>query len=257
MATRRTATPKTSQRTATASGSGAAKSAGAKSTSSTRNGRAAPGSTAKSASSRPKTVAIDSAGSTEVEGQLGQVIANHVRARRLEIGLNVGQLAERTGISKGMLSKIENAQTSPSLSTLERLAGALDMPVTSLFRGLSEERDAVFVKAGSGPEIVRKGTRSGHTYELLGSLRGPYKRVEPLLVKLDDETEVFPLFQHSGIEILYMLSGVMEYGYGRQRYKMERGDTLQFEGEIPHGPTMLVKLPIRFLSITIYGGDRP
>ena len=46
-------------------------------------------------------------------------------------------------------------------------------------------------------------------------------------------------------------------GYGRQRYKMERGDTLQFEGDIPHGPTMLIKLPIRFLSITIYSGDRP
>ena len=36
---------------------------------------------------------------------------------------------------------------------------------------------------------------------------------------------------------------------------MERGDTLQFEGDIPHGPTMLIKLPIRFLSITIYGGE--
>jgi len=203
-----------------------------------------------------KTVAIDNAGPVGHEGALGQVIANHVRGRRLEIGLSVGQLAERTGISKGMLSKIENAQTSPSLSTLERLAAALDMPVTSLFRGLAEERDAVFVKAGSGPEIVRKGTRSGHTYELLGSLRGPYKRVEPLLVSLDEEGEVFPLFQHAGIEILYMLSGVMEYGYGRQRYKMERGDTLQFEGDIPHGPTMLVKLPIRFLSITIYTADR-
>lgn len=189
-------------------------------------------------------------------GQLGQVIANHVRSRRLEIGLTVGQLAERTGISKGMLSKIENAQTSPSLSTVERLATALDMPVTSLFRGLAEERDAVFVKAGTGPEIVRKGTRSGHTYELLGSLRGPYKRVEPLLVSLDERTEVFPLFQHAGVEILYMLTGVMEYGYGRERYQMKRGDTLQFEGDIPHGPTKLVKLPIRFLSITIYSGDR-
>jgi transcriptional regulator with XRE-family HTH domain len=184
------------------------------------------------------------------------VIANHVRSRRLEIGLTVGQLAERTGISKGMLSKIENAQTSPSLSTVERLATALDMPVTSLFRGLAEERDAVFVKAGTGPEIVRKGTRSGHTYELLGSLRGPYKRVEPLLVSLDEETEVFPLFQHAGIEILYMLTGIIDYGYGRERYRLRRGDTLQFEGDIPHGPTKLVKLPIRFLSITIYSGDR-
>jgi transcriptional regulator with XRE-family HTH domain len=213
---------------------------------------------ARATKAKSNVVAIESGvDSTDgPTGQLGQVIANHVRSRRLEIGLTVGQLAERTGISKGMLSKIENAQTSPSLSTLERLSSALDMPVTSLFRGLAEERDAVFVKAGSGPEIVRKGTRAGHRYELLGSLRGPYKRVEPLLVSLDESTEVFPLFQHTGIDVLYMLSGVMEYGYGRQRYKMERGDTLQFEGDIPHGPTMLIKLPIQFLSITIYTGDR-
>jgi DNA-binding XRE family transcriptional regulator len=186
------------------------------------------------------------------EEQIGWVIANHVRARRQEIGQSVGQLAARTGISKGMLSKIENAQTSPSLSTLSRLAAALDMPVTSLFRGLAEERDAVFVKADSGPEIVRKGTRAGHRYQLLGSLRGPERKVEPLLVSLTERTEVFPLFQHPGVELLYMLDGVMEYGYGRQRYRMEPGDTLQFEGDIAHGPTELVTLPIRFLSITSY-----
>ena len=247
MATRRTAQTQTA-RSGTRTPQGAKGKAAPKTTSRTTKKAQTP------ATARPWPSITP--GPQEGDGQLGQVIANHVRARRLELGLNVGQLAERTGISKGMLSKIENAQTSPSLSTLERLAGALDMPVTSLFRGLAEERDAVFVKAGSGPEIVRKGTRAGHTYELLGSLRGPYKRVEPLLVKLDDETEVFPLFQHSGIDILYMLNGVMEYGYGRQRYKMERGDTLQFEGDIPHGPTMLVKLPIRFLSITIYNGER-
>jgi ribosome-binding protein aMBF1 (putative translation factor) len=187
------------------------------------------------------------------EEQLGRVIANHVRSRRQEIGLSVGQLAERSQISKGMLSKIENAQTSPSLATLARLSAALDMPVTSLFRGLAEERDAVFMKAGAGPEIVRKGTRSGHRYELLGSLRGPTKRFEPLLVSLTERSEVFPLFQHPGVEMLYQLEGVMEYGYGTQRYLMEPGDTLQFEGEIAHGPTALIKLPIQFLSITVYG----
>ena len=185
-------------------------------------------------------------------GRVGWVIANHVRRRRQDIGLTVGQLAERSGISKGMLSKIENAQTSPSLATLERLAGALDMPLTSLFRGLAEERDAVFVKADSGPEIVRQGTRAGHAYQLLGSLRGPRKQVEPLLVTLTERAEIFPSFQHAGIELLYMLSGTMDYSYGKQQYRMEPGDTLQFEGDIPHGPTLLVKLPIRFLSITFY-----
>jgi ribosome-binding protein aMBF1 (putative translation factor) len=222
-----------------------------------RGGKASPSQRAAKSRSNVVPLTVEGEGSEASGGQLGQVIANHVRSRRLEIGLNVAQLAERTGISKGMLSKIENAQTSPSLSTLERLSSALDMPVTSLFRGLAEERDAVFVKAGTGPEIVRKGTRSGHTYELLGSLRGPYKRVEPLLVSLAESSEVFPLFQHAGIEILYMLSGTMDYSYGREHYRMEKGDTLQFEGDIPHGPTKLVKLPIRFLSITIYGGDRP
>ena len=155
-----------------------------------------------------------------------------------------------------MLSKIENAQTSPSLSTLERLAARARHAGHVAVPGLAEERDAVFVKAGSGPEIVRKGTRAGHTYELLGQPARAVQAGRAAACLLDDETEVFPLFQHAGIEILYMLNGVMEYGYGRQRYKMERGDTLQFEGDIPHGPTMLVKLPIRFLSITIYNGER-
>ncbi len=184
--------------------------------------------------------------------QLGWVIGNHVRSRRKAIGLSVAALAQRSEISKGMLSKIENAQTSPSLATLERLAAALEMPVTSLFRGLSEERDAVFVKAGSGPEIIRQGTRAGHRYELLGSMRGPYKHIEPLFVSLTEPSEVFPLFQHEGIEMLYMLDGVMEYTYGRQRYMMEAGDTLQFEGDIPHGPTVLKVLPIHFLSVSVY-----
>ncbi|MGF7235045.1 MAG: helix-turn-helix domain-containing protein [Frankia sp.] len=188
----------------------------------------------------------------ESGNQLSWVIGNHVRTRRREVGMNLGQLAERSGISKGMVSKVENAQTSVSLATLERLAAALDMPITALFRGLSEERDAVFVKSGSGPEIVRSGTRAGHTYEMLGSLRGPTKRLEPLLVSLSERSEVFPQFQHDGVELLHMLDGVMDYGYGKQHYRMEPGDTLQFEGDIPHGPTMLIKLPIRFLSITVY-----
>ena len=200
-------------------------------------------------------MAIDSVAGPD-EGTLGQVIANHVRSRRLEIGLNVGQLAERTGISKGMLSKIENAQTSPSLTTLERLAGALDMPVTSLFRGLAEERDAVFVKAGQRARDRAQGHAGrAHATSCSAACGARTSASSPCSSRSTSETEVFPLFQHSGVEILYMLSGVMEYGYGRQRYKMERGDTLQFEGDIPHGPTMLIKLPIRFLSITIYGGE--
>ncbi|MBP0645535.1 DNA-binding protein, partial [Mycobacterium tuberculosis] len=75
---------------------------------------------------------------------------------------------------------IENAQTSCSLSTVARLAAGLDVPVTSLFRGADSAREAVYVPAGSGAVIVGRGTRVGHHYELLGSLRGQHKRLEPV-----------------------------------------------------------------------------
>ncbi|MDX6742179.1 XRE family transcriptional regulator [Actinocorallia sp. A-T 12471] len=184
---------------------------------------------------------------------LEEIIAVRVREYRLNRRVSLAMLAEQTGMSKAMLSKIENAQTSCSLSTLARLADALEVPVTALFRGVEAEREAVFVPAGHGARIVRRGSNVGHLYEQLGSLRGEHKRIEPLLVTLTEASEVFPLFQHAGTEFLYMLDGVMTYGHGTSRYEMSPGDSLQFDGEGPHGPIELKQLPIRFLSVTAYG----
>lgn len=183
---------------------------------------------------------------------LERVIATQVRKLRLASGLSVGDMAAKVGISKAMLSKIESAQTSCSLSTLARLAAGLDVPVTSLFRGADSTRDAAFVEAGSGAVIVGRGTRVGHHYELLGALRGQHKRLEPVLVTLTDASEVFPLFQHPGTELIYMLEGEMVYGHGESEYRLKPGDSLLLDGEGLHGPNDLVQLPIRFLAVTAY-----
>ena len=96
-----------------------------------------------------------------LESTLASVIAQRVRETRQRKGLPIRVLADRTGMSKGMLSKIENAQVSPSLSTLARLAESLEVPLTSFFRGFDEERDAVFIKAGHGAEVRREGVDTG------------------------------------------------------------------------------------------------
>lgn len=184
--------------------------------------------------------------------ELETVIGRQVRALRLASGLSVGDMAAKVGISKAMLSKIENAHTSCSLSTLARLAAGLDVPVTSLFRGADSAREAVFTPAGHGAVIVGRGTRVGHHYELLGALRGQHKRLEPVLVTLTEMSETFPLFQHAGTELLYMLEGVMVYGHGDSEYTLRPGDTLLLDGEGAHGPSELVRLPIRFLAVTAY-----
>jgi transcriptional regulator with XRE-family HTH domain len=186
-------------------------------------------------------------------GHLEDVIALRVREFRLAKGISLAELARLTGMSKAMLSKIENAHTSCSLSSLARLADALQVPVTALFRGVDAEREAVYTPAGHGAQIVRRGSNVGHLYRLLGALRGEHKRLEPLLVTLDEASEVFPLFQHAGTEFLYMLEGVMVYGHGEARYTMHVVDSLIFDGEGPHGPAELLETPVQFLTVTGFG----
>lgn len=179
-------------------------------------------------------------------------IAHNVRLLRQQLGLSVADMAARVGISKAMMSKIENAQTSPSLSTLALLAKGFDVPVTTLFRGADVERPAAFVKSGTGARIVRNGTREGHEYELLGSLRGEHKRLECLLVTLSEKSKTYPLFQHPGTEFIYVLEGVMDYAHSRSVYRLHPGDSLQIDGEGAHGPADLIEVPIRFLSVIAF-----
>jgi transcriptional regulator with XRE-family HTH domain len=183
-------------------------------------------------------------------------IAAQVRGLRRASELSVAEMAAKAGISKAMLSKIENAQTSCSLSTLAKLASVLDVPVASLFRGADSARESAFTEAGHGAVIVGRGTRVGHHYELLGALRGQHKRLEPVLVTLTDKSAPYPLFQHPGTELLYMLEGVMVYAHGETEYTMRPGDALLLDGEGLHGPHDLVRLPIRFLAVTAYPDSR-
>ena len=99
-------------------------------------------------------------------------IGREVRGFRNKLGITASDLARAADLSLGMLSKIENGVTSASLTTLQRLSKALGVPVTSLFRRFEERRDAVFVSAGQGLLIERRGTRAGHQYQLLGHTGG-------------------------------------------------------------------------------------
>jgi DNA-binding XRE family transcriptional regulator/quercetin dioxygenase-like cupin family protein len=188
------------------------------------------------------------AGDLELEAAIGR----NVRALRQQHGLSVAEMAARVGISKAMMSKIENAQTSCSLSTLALLAKGFDVPVTSLFRGADAERPAAFVPAGTGAHIVRNGSMQGHEYQLLGPLRGEHKRLECLHVSLSEKSKTYPLFQHPGTEFIYMLEGVMDYGHSRSVYRLRPGDSLEIDGEGAHGPLDLIELPIRFLSVIAF-----
>ncbi|WP_081448359.1 helix-turn-helix domain-containing protein [Fulvimarina pelagi] len=192
------------------------------------------------------------------EKRLESAIGREVRHHRRQHGLTIGDLASATGMSLGMLSKIERGNISPSLATLQSLSQALGVPITGFFKGFEQQRSAVFVKAGEGVELERRGTRAGHQYNLLGHIGNNLSgvTVEPYLITLSKESDVFPTFQHDGLEFLYMLEGEFVYRHADTRVHMQPGDSFFFDADAPHGPEDFIRLPCIYLSIICYPQDR-
>jgi len=187
-----------------------------------------------------------------VEHHIGTVI----REQRSTNHLTINEVAELAGISSGMLSRIERGDVSASLDTLERLATALGMPMSLFFRDYDvPEGSAQLVKKGKGMQVIRRGTKKGHAYQLLAYEQGPAKSFEPFLITMDDASEVFPSFQHQGTEFIYVLKGKIEYRHGSNTYVLQPGDSLMFSGEVPHGPEKLIKVPIELLAIINYSSE--
>jgi transcriptional regulator with XRE-family HTH domain len=187
---------------------------------------------------------------------LDQYIGMKVKKARTQEGLKITDVARISGISQGMVSKIENAQVSTSLDTLSRLCVAIGLPISQLFSDYDmPDGGAQFTKSGEGLEVVRRGTDKGHTYQLLTYQRGGKKSFEPFLITMDDVSEVFPTFSHPGEEFIHLLAGKLTYRYGNHTYQMEAGDSLTFDAKIPHGPEALKEVPIKLLSIIHYSDD--
>ncbi|MFT5448636.1 MAG: transcriptional regulator with XRE-family HTH domain [Gammaproteobacteria bacterium] len=186
------------------------------------------------------------------EQSLEVALGKRVRALRRRIDLTAVELARLARVSVATVSKIENGAISTSLSTIDALAGALNVPIGELFADVEDRRDCSMVPAGQGVVIDRRGTRAGHHYRLLGhALRGPVVG-EPYLVSLSQEAETFNQFRHAGIEFIHMLEGIVVYRHGDNSYRLTPGDSMLFDAAALHGPEELVELPARFLSVIMY-----
>jgi transcriptional regulator with XRE-family HTH domain len=206
----------------------------------------------KPARTKPADLLTGSNAPVEIDGSLESQIGNEVRRLRKDLELTVAELGASAGISTGMLSKIENGSISASLGTLNALSRALNVPISRFFRETEERRDCSFVEAGAGVHIERRGTKSGHHYQLLGhSIHGEVG-VEPYLITLNADAEPYSNFRHAGVEMIYMLSGKVRYRHADQIYLMGPGDTLFFDAAARHGPEELVKAPMTYLSVIIY-----
>lgn len=157
-------------------------------------------------------------------------VGGRLRELREERGVSMRALARRSGLSANALSMIERGMTSPSVSTLHKLAGALEVPITAFFREEPTRSNVVFCKSA---ERVRVPLTRG-LWEGLGgeSFNG---RMEPFMVTLECGGSSGPYgMLHSGQEFVFCLRGTLEYEVDNVRYLLEPGDSLIFSGQLMH-----------------------
>ncbi|MGK6309385.1 helix-turn-helix domain-containing protein [Variovorax sp. DT-64] len=172
-----------------------------------------------------------------------------MRALRVAAGASGGGLAQSSGISASMLSRIERGLVSPSVETLDRIADGLGVPVSRFFGDQPSRTDFSHVPAGKGILVDRIGAVVGYRYELLGHQLSGNLFVEPYLVTLLPGAEPYVTFQHPGVKFLYLLAGRVRYRYGNKVVSLGAGDSLLFDATALHGIEAIGELPVAYLSV--------
>jgi transcriptional regulator with XRE-family HTH domain len=157
-------------------------------------------------------------------------VGDRLRELRQERSMSMRALARASGLSTNALSMIERAKTSPSVSTLYKVADALEVPITAFFRAEPERKPLVFCRASQRSRVdLDLGLWEGLGGE---SFSG---HVEPFMLSLDSgaSSGSFAML-HTGHEFVLCLSGQLEYTVEDQVYLLNPGDSLLFAAQMRH-----------------------
>lgn len=177
-----------------------------------------------------------------------QIIAQRIRQIRTEKELTLEDVARRTGFTKGLLSKIENNKVSPPVSTLAKIARALDVSLGDFF----SMADAEPIK------IVRKGERQHYHPEdfpegqMIETLISGFQKqkMEPIIITIDDPARYKAKhYNHPGQEFILVLEGSMGYFYDNQEFTLAEGDAMYFDAGSLHGPRPTKGKKVKYLSV--------
>lgn len=160
-------------------------------------------------------------------------VAKNIRKLRVGKRMSLKRLADYTGLTKGYISKIENSDKAPPLSTLDKIASALDIDIgllTAEELDLPENVRMCITRKGQGKSLS-SGTLEGYHYEALAH-RKSGKNMEPFLLQPTFDEKV--IFSHEGEEFMYTIEGIHEFIYDGEVYALSEGDSVYFDSIVPH-----------------------
>lgn len=176
-------------------------------------------------------------------------VGKNIRSLRKQRNWSLQELADRTGLTRSYLSKIERSKKAPPYATVNRIAMALEVEVSYLLSEkvsyFSDIRISV-TRKGKGKIVETLGSSYGYKYEALGYSK-PGKNMQPFIVRAAfDEKN---MFQHEGEEFVYVLEGRYQLIYDGKEYVLEVGDSAYFDSGVPHSARSLGGKKAKVLAI--------
>ncbi|MGJ7499995.1 helix-turn-helix domain-containing protein [Variovorax sp. ZT5P49] len=178
---------------------------------------------------------------------IDMLIATQLLALRQAQGLSLAELAERSGVSKAMISKVERAQSSPTAVLLGRLAAGLGVPLAQL---LTEEKEQPQRLRTRAEQEVWRDPKAGYLRRQVTE-RHAGSGVELVEVELPRSAQVdYPRWSGKPYrQCLWMLEGALRVDYGDERFELAPGDCLDFGVDRPLVFKALGRTACRYLLV--------
>jgi transcriptional regulator with XRE-family HTH domain len=180
-------------------------------------------------------------------------LGEKVRGLRQEQRLTLQALADITGLSKPLLSQIENDQVTPPIATLLKIAKGLKVGIHFFFEEAGDRAKFVLTRGeqstGSQRRPGKDAVQHGYMYKPLApGMR--QKKVEPFLVDFEQRAWDDSLFySHEGVEFVYLIDGELEFHYADEVMRLLPGDSIYYESSEPHGYVSVGEVPARAVAV--------
>lgn len=157
-------------------------------------------------------------------------VGTRLRQLREDRNMSMRSLATASGLSANALSMIERGKTSPSVSTLYKLADAMGVPITTFFGEQTTKQQVIFMRSDERPRVsFSKGVWEGLGGEQFSG------RVEPFMLTMENGATSGPhAMAHSGHEFVFLLRGRLEYTVEKEVFNLGPGDSLLFAAQLNH-----------------------
>jgi len=180
-------------------------------------------------------------------------ISNRIKERRREKNITVQELALRANVSKGLISQIENSRSIPSLIVLIEIIKALEIDLNEFFKDIGSRSSGLplLIKRQTEYECFEKEHAIGFHYQRIFTQAISQSTVDIVILELEPDANR-PLAETDAFEYKYVISGEIEYQFNTEKIILSQGDSMLFDGRIPHTPKNMGKETASMLVIYFF-----